>query len=130
MISLFVAVIWNPSLCQWRRASPTGKAFVPTSVWFVLNEPLIPSRGPDDVDPRFVGTGDPRDDRLLELRRDVRRAGRQLPDGMSDRPGHVDAGLLDGRTGPPGPAAEPRRSLALRDPRLALGTPLRLPLAI
>ena len=32
--------------------------------------------------------------RTLEVRAEIRRSGRQLPDGVADRPGHVDAGLL------------------------------------
>src|SRR3954462_6454595 len=94
MMSLLVVIIWNPP-CRWATGCRLQRRrSFPTDLWFVRNEPSIPSRGPDDVDPRFVEARDPRNDRLLEVRREIRRSGRQLPDGVADRPRHVDAGLL------------------------------------
>src|SRR4029079_5333428 len=120
MISLLEAVIWNSSLyvgdgCRLQRR----RSFRRRGGSFGTNH-LIPSGGPDDVVPWFVAARDACDDRLLEVRSEIRRAGRQLADGVADRSGHVAAGLFGWGTGPPGPCPEPRRSLAVPARRPAL----------
>src|SRR5689334_16905329 len=108
MISLFVAMSSPFSL--GRLLSPKDKAFARGVQRFVRNEHFLRSRRPSDVDTRFVATRDPGHDRLVQVRRELRRPGREVGDGVADRPRHVEARLLGRRPGTPRPAAQTRRS--------------------
>jgi hypothetical protein len=64
------------------------------------------------------------------MRGEVRDLGREVGDGVPDRPGHVEARLLGRRAGPARPAAQSGGPLELCDQRVALGAPLRQPVGV
>ena len=130
MSSLLVAISWTPYV--WGDGvSPTSKAFV-RGLWVVRSERtmFLTSSRPRDVDCGFVAAGDPRHDGLVEVRRELWCPGCELGDGVTDRSGHVEAGLLGRGAGPSGPATQAGGSLEFGDQRITFGAPLRLPLGV
>ena len=85
---------------------------------------------PGHVDPRLVAARNTRHDRLVQVLGKLRNLGREVDDGVADRPGHVEARLLGRRAGPPRPAAQSGGPLELRDQRVALGAPLGQPVGV
>ena len=102
------------------KFASTSEAFVLRPARFVRNERAGSGR-PGDVRARLVAARDAGRDRLVQVRRELRKRGREIVDGVADRSRHVEARLLRWRAGPPRLAAEARRPRELLEQRLALG---------